>query len=574
MQILLFILSSCQETRLENTIDINYIRENFDWRAFIELYPECLSQGVNDEEKAINYYLKQHHAQNPYRFPHKLPIESTLITAKQKLTTFLELSDQHSVPPERRTLIIYHVGWLITENSFDVTINNIKLFVNAMLDDSLSSLIGEGKPPRAFYWINLLGGKENLLYKYLPDHEFLKSFNNIALLEWNLSPSDMYTHFRTLEIISSNSNNVNVDSSSEAFFVVRGSTLLKSSFSMVLFLNNEARGPLIQRYNGEWIDTYQNLLNEGKNVLVGSILSCEVKPHIQTHTFAIKSIFIPYILEQYRYGTFYKVKYWRYIVKHYEIGLSNLALMNNFTIASLLYQHRRQETSFNGKCLIRERRSGFVIDSNPIRWCKLPMKEVIFMKWGGSPFRKTGFICPTIKSQMDELLGNITIEYRDYYDNLMSSLTGQSTFQIRKEKQIEKEIYYLQNILTKDRFKLQVQFTTPETLRGGILFDLYKQYDAERILPFHPLALSKEAVKESLKSSPPSNVCLFTNIYGILPFHLPKRRDTLNNSKTKDPWNEAFVINFLQSEFDQFIQSKFLSTLNATFLSFTTNSSS
>lgn len=549
----LVLISCCQRSlSLQDNIDIDYIRENFDWRAFIELYPECLSQGVNNEEAAIQYYIKYHHSKNPYHYPHRFPTSETLENALTKLSSYERLLNLHSYPPANRTLIIYHVGWLVTENSFDVTINNIKLFVNALLDDSISS----SPIPRAFYWINLIGGKENLLYKYLPQVDFLPFFQNIAILEWNISPSDMYTHFRTLELLTSKNffrmNNFTTTDNKEEQNVHK---LDYSSFSTIIFLNNEARGPLIHREHGNWIHSFQDLLAYKRNVLVGSILSCEVKPHIQTHTFAIKSIFIPYILQQYRYGEVYKMKYWRYVVKHYEIGLSNLAITNNFTIGSILYQLKQNNLSFNGKCLIRERRSGFIIDSNPIRWCKLPMKDIIFMKWGGSPFRKTGFVCPVVKLQMDELLKNISQEYYERYDRMRSLPVRSKQFDASHQMHIIKrnESFYLQlrDAALHHNFKLQTQFTTPETLRGGALFDLYKQYDTERSLPENPRSTSKEEVLSS------SSVCLFTNVYGILPFHLPKLKELSEHAKkSKEPWDDLFVINFMKAEFDLFIQSK------------------
>ena len=56
-----------------------------------------------------------------------------------------------------------------------------------------------------------------------------------------------------------------------------------------MFLNEGVRGPLVKIENGEWLLEFRNILAFDKVGLVGSSMSCEKKPHIQTHAFAIRT---------------------------------------------------------------------------------------------------------------------------------------------------------------------------------------------------------------------------------------------------------------------------------------------
>jgi hypothetical protein len=525
--ILQFLTSSdVNEGILSNTSAFyREIKEKFDWKAFVELYPDCMSinnpEGpVQNENDALNYFFA-HHKHDLSSYPRRYPSKNGFSVAESRLSSFIRELDAGNVPSLERTIVVYHIGWVITENSFEVTSNNIKIFLSALIDDSLSSFSSVAK---TFYWINIIGGADNILYKYFIDVvNFFTS--NVALVEWNLSPSDMYTHFKTLEIFVENG-------------FLSPSRYHGNNITSIIFLNNECRGPLAHQYQGKWITQFQKLLSYDKNALVGPILSCEGKPHIQTHIFAIRTSFISSILNQYRNdGKRKRLSYWRYVVKHYEIGLTNLAISQNLTVSSFLYYHRFQnQTSFNGKCIRREKHSGFASDSNPIRWCSLKKEEIMFMKWGGTPFRKSGLVCDTFRLDMEKYLPTVQKEFYDYYEKKAVAIGSSShPLVIIKENKLLKIIDHSN--------KLQLPFSLdliiPETLRGGIFFDLYKQYDHENYLPNNSLSFS-EVTSESH-----DNVCLFLDFYGNHQYHV-------RSTKKQRKWQEKTLLETMKKQFLDF----------------------
>jgi DNA-binding ferritin-like protein (Dps family) len=483
--------------------------------------------------------------QSPKDFP--LP-ESYQIAAKQ-LSSYIEKLDLYQVPYLERTLVVYHVGWLTTENSFDVTINNVNIFLSSVINDCLFYNRVPGKTrrklPKAFYWVNIIGGKTNPLYRYFAPLQSQKKtpfFNNLAIIDWEYSPADMHTHFRTLEILRDNH-----------FLSVFDYP--KNNISSIIFLNNESRGPLVSRfhnlttassmnrnnyqndlYSSHWIDRFQFLLSLNENVLVGTTFSCEFKPHVQTHIFAIRSSFISTILENYgsqAYMDAKTVKDWRKTVKHYEVGLTDLVLnnpspekmkKNKPTVTSFLYYHRSNQTSFQGQCIKSVRSSGFRTDLNPVRWCNLQFEEIVFMKWGGNIFRQNSLVCDLLGTNMENYLPKLIRETNDYYSSLYQLMDKIDKELSNEGKLIAKEenglpTYYFQNAMKKSEnsllIPLSLNLVQPETLRGGVFSDLFKEFDQERTRPVHPLALSPASPSSSSSSSSvPPLVCFVTTLYG------------------------------------------------------------
>jgi hypothetical protein len=62
---------------------------------------------------------------------------------------------------------------------------------------------------------------------------------------------------------------------------------LVSQFGTVLFFNDLARGPFSLRKNGQWLGEFTAMLS-GSGI-VGSVISCQGGPHVQTHSFAMRS---------------------------------------------------------------------------------------------------------------------------------------------------------------------------------------------------------------------------------------------------------------------------------------------
>jgi hypothetical protein len=542
------------------------------------------------EEETVELLPKDVPSMKPIKLiqsPKDFPLTESYQIAAKQLSFYVEKLDLYQVPYLERTLVVYHVGWLTTENSFDVTINNVNIFLSSVINDCLFYNRVPGKTrrklPKAFYWVNIIGGKTNPLYRYFAPLHSQKNnkktpfFKNLAIIDWEYSPADMHTHFRTLEILRDN-------------HFLSAFDYPKNNFSSVIFLNNESRGPLVSRfhnltttsssnrnnnqkdfYSTHWIDRFQFLLSQNENVLVGTTFSCEFKPHVQTHIFAIRSSFISTILENYgsqAYMDAKTVKDWRKTVKHYEVGLTDLVLnnpslqqqtknknQNKPTVTSFLYYHRINQTSFQGTCIKSVRSSGFRTDLNPVRWCNLQFEEIVFMKWGGNIFRQNSLVCDQLGTNMENYLPKLIQETSDYYSSLYQlmdkdkEMSSEGKLVVKEEN--SRSTYYFQYTTEKSEdsqlIPLSLNLVQPETLRGGVFSDLFKEFDVERTRPVNPLALSSPLV-----SSAPPLVCFVVTLYGNYQFQNYKFGG--NEKRQNSVMN--YFLESLVNEFQSFLSCK------------------
>jgi hypothetical protein len=546
------------------------IQKHFDWRAFVELYPESVTKGgVKSREDAIQYFLKNYQPHFSQTFPRKNPLGNSFDIAKKKLSDHILLLNERKVPPPERSLVIYHIGWLTTENSFDVTTNNIRIFLSSVIDDCLFYSLENKSAPRAFYWINIVGGAQNALFNLFQPHADL--FPNIALLDWSIVPSDMYLHFRTLDLL--------VES---GFLSSR--EYLRNNFTAIVFLNNEARGPLAHRFSlpslvpgsspsshvyleeegrgrgFHWLELFQFLLGRGDNQLVGPSFSCELGPHVQTHVFAIRPSFIGDILRRYRppddtgatatssssSSAPPRFRYWRQLIRHYELGLTQLARSPplNHSVHSFLYFFRQNRSTSFSSCLAPplERSTGFRTDLNPVRWCDLSFEEVVFVKWGGNAFRQNGLVCERAKQQMEAHLPVLVRSQREHYLALRDKQPQLGILSEGDDLFVE---------ATPGRqVSLSLSLSIPETLRGGVFHDLFKQFYQERATPVHPQALSSPFGPVSVGTTTRNaTVCLVTHLHGNYPFHQYK----LSRNEKRRKLVTSFFLETLKDDYRTFL---------------------
>jgi len=163
------------------------------------------------------------------------PVSHTMTSATIKAAVKEKLAN-YDIPVQKRTLIVYHVGYLSLDYSTDVIINNMKIFRNAVLLHIDSSIV-EG-----LYIFNILGGEANPFYKYVP----CDSINVMCVhLEHETMDYDQVIDFETHKDI--------VD--------LLGDDVI-TKFSNVLFLTYEARGPFDKLNNGEWIRSFTQMLDQ------------------------------------------------------------------------------------------------------------------------------------------------------------------------------------------------------------------------------------------------------------------------------------------------------------------------
>lgn len=376
--------------------------QDFDWKAYCQLYPDLPLNKI-DTEVLTKRHFYEFGVEESRLFPRLYPDEPLYSVAKTKFAAFVEFLNKNNVPKEGRTLMVFHIGNIDVRNSVEVILNNLNIFQSAIALDS------EGKGG-IFYLFNVVNALDNMLFEKLNSTQF-----NVAINTWAATPSDIYTHLRTLTIFQD--------------------TLIKD-FGSIFFLNNGVRGPLLHRADGMWLKPFHKLLFSNHVGIVGATQSCEVAPHVQTHFFGLRSEVIPLVVKE--YNSFRTFEDWPALVRYYEVGLTELIQRSGYNISSLFYNRRMGQEYFTGKCLKAVR---FVNDhtvDNPSRWCDITIDEVIFYKWGGEMLRTNGFICDQTKQRMKEVLYSLS-----------------------------KEVAPPPSLII------------PETLRGGSMYDLFKQFEQE-----------------------------------------------------------------------------------------------
>lgn len=377
--------------------------KDFDWKAYAQIHSDLHVAKITTEFDLRQHYWKSGRFEGR-AFPKTVPNEPQAAFALKKIMNFVSFLDKHSVPMQERTLMVFHIGKPDMKNSLEVIINNLHIFQSSIdLDTAGSSGI--------FYLFNIVDGNENMYFKFLNTSNF-----NVGWNVWSATPSDIYTHLRTMNIYQD---------------------VLLKSFGSIFFLNNGVRGPLLDRAAGKWMQPFRKLLFANNVGMVGSTLSCELAPHIQTHFFGLLTSIIPIVLKEYdAYRTF---DTWPALIRYYEVDLTGFIRNSGYNVASLFYQKRIGQQYFqNGTCLKADK---FVNDhtvDNPSRWCDIVPEEVMLFKWGGDMLRTNGFICSLTKQRMQDVLVDLSHQMPAKYE-------------------------------------LEI----PETLRGGSYFDLYKQYEHE-----------------------------------------------------------------------------------------------
>ena len=273
-----------------------------------------------------------------------------------------------------RSLIIYHLGPLREKaNSMDVMANNVKLFVGSIQKS------GNSVASPDFYIFNVVG-ESHPLQSLVPNH-----LDNVGLMQWNATDSDLATHLQTVEMLS---------------------TEITSKFEAVLFVNHGVRGPLVRRKNGEWIEDFVQPLRSNNVAMLGPTLSCEVSPHVQTHMFALRTSLLPFVQAKMKEKLEAKYKSWKDLIASLEVGLTGLIMSAGYNVSSLMY--RSQGQMYFSQCL-KYNGPQNLVDKNPTSWCGLSPGALVFVKWGGEAMRNPGYMCNSMVNQMDDALAQIAL---------------------------------------------------------------------------------------------------------------------------------------------------------------------
>jgi hypothetical protein len=351
--------------------------------------------------------------------------------SRSKLEDFITSLNATNHSVSYRFLVVFHFGQASNSKIVKVVENNIKIFVG-----SIEKLVnGASSRVQVFYWFNIVEGSHNAMYHHIP-----VSYPNVGVVSWSSSPGDMTIHLHTAKALSG---------------------LISEGIDTVVFLNEGVRGPLTHRSNGDWLRQYQQLLSRNNVGLVGSTISCEMEPHVQTHIFAIRTSTLPILLDLQTERS--ASTDWAAYIAQTEIGLSKRYLRSGYNISSMLYHNRLHKPYFDGQC-IPVPHSHIQSDLlNPTKWCDVVPAEVMFVKWGGQPMKTSGYMCPDMVSRMQHQLLSLSV-----------SDPG-------------------------------LGLIVPETIHGGHLHNLYVQYGLEMWRDF---LMSKNKSVRAVEFTGKDKVCL------------------------------------------------------------------
>lgn len=366
--------------------------DEFDWRAYLELYPD-LGKAFTTKEEAWNHF-KINGEREGRLFPKLFPNQPGLSVAHKKLLNYVKSLDRRKVPVEERTLVIYNVLRNDASSSYEVIMNNLQIFKSAVQMDS-------DETSTNFYWFNVIS-EDNFLRIHLPKHQW-----NAAMVERSMAASDLFVHFRTITLLKHT---------------------LRTKFQAILFLNSGTRGPFLRRQHGEWLKDFHKLLFSGSIGLVGTTMNCEPVPYVHSNIFMIRSSVVSTILSEVFSVPSYKhllaanithTTFTGHLLTNfgYEIGLTQGLLKSNWNITTILYEKRytltnfEQPSYFTGNCLPGMKllnHSLAPVVKNPIRWCDLKIEEINFFYWSNEILTHyEHMVCNDLVIYMSSLLTNL-----------------------------------------------------------------------------------------------------------------------------------------------------------------------
>jgi hypothetical protein len=125
----------------------------------------------------------------------------------------------------------------------------------------------------------------------------------------------------------------------------------KSKYKYFIFLNSSVRGPFIVSYydNPIWYTIFTRRLNDHIK-LVGSTISCQTAPHVQSYCWALDFEGLDFLLKNSTVFKCHKSK--DTTISAGEVGASQVILKSGFGIDSLMKKYQDVDFRFNGtkKC--------------------------------------------------------------------------------------------------------------------------------------------------------------------------------------------------------------------------------
>jgi hypothetical protein len=426
---------------------------DFNWIIYLENNNDLYKVGVSEQAAAVSHYIN--FGKNEKRNKDIIaPNQGSWHSAMGKVEAYLKATEVKSVQ-QKRNLVVYHVEDIgMNDNSFDLTVNNVKTFVASVLHHHRNDSADQS----AFYIFNVAAILDNPLTPIIPCN-----LENVALVEWVYSSSPINSFLQTLAYMHKN---------------------VVSSFNAVFHLSSGVRGPLVQWRHGEWLGEFRTLLDANNVGLVGPVLDCGgERHHVKTHVFALRPALVASVVQD--IPSYYKIPLYVPMEEYFMERLSVVVEEAGYKLASLLHARRIKMNYFDGTCI------DYLQPSVPEEYCSVRPQEAIFLRWSGEALGAKGFICGK------------GISMHDKKRALVEELSLSSTEALPQVSNPAMKSYFVDNsndcsashVVSREA----LQLVPHEALSGWIL---YEQYSKETAL----LSDYMEARAAALASTPDAAV--------------------------------------------------------------------
>ena len=298
-----------------------------------------------------------------------------------RVGTYVERLGAAQVPLRRRSAVLYHMGPVGRADPLaSVFLENLRVFFDSL---ALPAAPGDALVP-PFVIVNLVGGRGNSMWEAVQAQVGRLSAaegERSCIIEWGSAESDILTHLQTLALLGLS---------------------ITDKLGTVFALNQGVRGPLPTggRVGLDWLGEYSEALFATKSLaLVGPLLSCQFAPHLQTHMFALKTVFLPTVLNHGLVKVPKSGTGWlQNSVMHQEVGLSDSLLDEGIAIASMA-----DRMALGRDIFLPQHCPHTVFGAlNPSTTCMLNVSTLGFVKFGGELMRKD-LLCKRVVDEVTEL---------------------------------------------------------------------------------------------------------------------------------------------------------------------------
>jgi hypothetical protein len=409
--------------------------DGYRWHSALETRPELWKSGIQTAFLLNKYNISR----GPGNFIaplYVLPQQRSWQSAVGKVVAFcgrkgLRGKDQGLT----YNLVVYNVEDVgSNDNSITVTSNNFKAFVASVLLHDMQDQENSGD---VFYWFNVASMAVNPLKRLIPAY-----MSNVAVVDWRHSSTSLNTFLQTMTLLD---------------------PAIPKEFGAIFHLNSGVRGPLVKSEYGEWVTEFRSLLDTPGVGIVGPVLSCEGRPHVLPHAFAIRGMAVAHLNRELK--RYYATTVFEPIDEYFRLRLTDAVKELGLQPASLQFGLKGCGTgtgtgTFWGAVGGGGGGAGLAAELT----CAVSPLKLVFANWNGESLGSSGFVCGkgvAINPHNRKLVAERTMHLWLLSRRLAAAPGGH--YGSDKHRRLLE--------------LLRPEF--PEQLAGGVLSDLYHEYEVE-----------------------------------------------------------------------------------------------